>query len=187
MKAKIEKLDTVNQKTEENGIVDMQVKKMIGYSDFVSAVNSIANGCFNEETGEVLYEVVDFIERAEVIERYTDYQLPDDIDEAFDVIYGTNVYEQACGVINEGQLIRLFAAAEAKMEAMEKRANAELTSGIQNAVAKFEQLSEQMETAFGGVTPEQVNGVFSAMADGTFDEEKIVDAVMKATAKKDDE
>lgn len=167
----------------ENATVEMNVKRMLDFNEFTDAVNSIVNGCFDDDTGEIFYEAVDFIERSEVIERYTDYVLPDDINEAFKVIYETDVYEQARKNIDDNQLVRLFAAAEAKLEAKEKRANAEAQAGVQAVMARFEQLSEQMEAAFGSVTPEQISGVFNAMADGAFDEEKIVDAVMNRSKK----
>lgn len=188
-KAKIEKINTADTDgvIKEKDSAQMHVRRIIGFDEFTSAVNSIVNGCFDDDTGEVSYEVVDFIERAEVIERYTDYSLPDDVDAAFSVIYETDVYEQARKNIDEGQLIRLFAAAEAKLEAKEKRANAAVEVAAQEVIAKFEELTEQMEGLFGGVTPDQVSGMFDALVDGKLDEDKIVEAVMKRDIKKDEE
>lgn len=198
-KAKVEKINTVTEETKAEqkaapeagknteSEVKMKVRRTLGFDEFTKAVNNIANGCFDKETGVVNYEVVDFIERLEVIEQYTDFPLPDDIETAFRLVYETTVYDQARKNIDDGQIVRLFAAAEAKMEAKERKANAEATAGVRSVIARFEQLSEQMEGLFGGVTSEQISGVFNALVDGKLDEGKIVDAVMKRETEKDEE
>lgn len=188
-KAKIKNIDSIKESSSKNldVSVEMHVKRFIGFDEFTNAVNNIVNACFNQETGEVNYEAVDFVERAEIIERYTDYQLPDDVRDAFTTLYETNIYENARKNIDEGQIVRLLASAEAKLEAKERKANAAAESAALALISRFDSVSEQMENIFGDVTPEQISGIFNAMIDGKLDEEKIVNAVMARTVKEDEE
>lgn len=71
----------VNGKSELNGVEAIQL------------ANGIIYDMFGDGDTPILY-LDDFFIRKNIISRYTDYVLPDDINECFDIVYNTKLYDK---------------------------------------------------------------------------------------------
>lgn len=66
------------------------VQPTISVSEFAAVVNGVIESCFYDDTYVSWAEEVVF--RRAVIQAYTNAELPESLDEVFDILYLTNLY-----------------------------------------------------------------------------------------------
>ena len=72
--------DNVPTVVEWNGL-SISVTKRLGLRQVLAFIDEVVNGCFSEESGEYMPEVVDFAIRCNVLTRYANFTLPTDVEE----------------------------------------------------------------------------------------------------------
>lgn len=71
----------------------INVKSRLSFIDTAFFTNSIINEIINLDNANIILYMKDFIIKSKVVEYFTDYPIPDDIEEQFDLIYGTEIYD----------------------------------------------------------------------------------------------
>lgn len=161
-----------------NGI-DITVKQTIGLKDAISMVDDIVDMSFLED-GTYVPHMSDFAHRINVISRYTDFALPEDIEQQYELVYTTSLYEQITFHINMKQLDELIIAAERKIDMLCDADVLAVRHGIEELLGTLEGLEQKMESVFGGVSGEDVANLAGAVKENAVDEAKIVEALLKA-------
>lgn len=84
--------------------LSITVRQMIPFKEVSQLINSVMSNCIIEDGGIFVPEAMDFAMRVNVILRYTNVELPSDIEEQYRIVYGSGLYEEIEAVINQSQI-----------------------------------------------------------------------------------
>lgn len=155
------------------------IKKFVGLSDVVEIVTNVANTCFYSSDSSYHPEVKDFATKSFILEKYTNINLPSNMDKRYDVIYKSGIYDFVIEYIDTKQLEEIIDAIEEKIiyisdlntEAVHKQIN-EAYAGIMN-------IYNQMANLFDGISSDDIKNMASSIIGTKLDEGKLVEAYMK--------
>lgn len=164
-----------------NGM-NIAVKRTIGLKDAIAMVDDIVGMSFLED-GTYVPHMTDFAARINVVFRYTDFALPEDIEQQYELIYATSLYLDVARHIDTIQTNDLMLAAERKIDMMCDSNVLAVRHGIEKLLNTLEGLEQKMESTFNGVSGEDVANLAGAVKKDTVDEAKIVEALLKAQRK----
>lgn len=108
------------------------VRPRIDMEKFGSACMTIAESCFNG--GKYSAWVREYATRRAIIDAYTDINMPEDTKLAFDLIMGTNVYENVVLAINEDQYSMLITAVDEQIDALIEQYNSSREQELDEAL-----------------------------------------------------
>ena len=162
--------------------LEISVRKTIGFEEMVEFVNETVNSCFSEN-GAYNPEAKDFAFRLNIVEKYTDIRLPDNVEAQYLFAFGTDVIDEIIGFVNHRQLDSMIAAIDEKIS-NRARANIEQVmkriQDISSAIDEVQtQMTEQLSAALDGVDPSDIAKLAGSMAGDKLDEKKIVEAYLE--------
>lgn len=158
--------------------VEITVQRALPYIDVLNFVNLVVRSCFDTETNEYFPEVKAFAIRCCVLEKYANFSLPSNIERRYDLVYNTDAYETVIQHINADQFNEILDAIDKKVENLANANVAAINKQINTIYNMFNSLQEQFNEIFSGITPEDASKFMQTIADGKFDEEKLVQAYM---------
>lgn len=158
--------------------VEITVQRTLPYIDVLNFVNLVVRSCFDTETNEYFPEVKAFAIRCCVLEKYANFSLPSNIERRYDLVYNTDAYETVIQHINANQFNEILDAIDKKVENLANANVAAINKQINTIYNMFNSLQEQFNEIFSGITPEDASKFMQTIADGKFDEEKLVQAYM---------
>lgn len=158
--------------------VEISVQRTLPYIDVLNFVNLVVRSCFDTETNEYFPEVKAFAIRCCVLEKYANFSLPSNIERRYDLVYNTDAYETVIQHINANQFNEILDAIDKKVENLANANVAAINKQINTIYNMFNSLQEQFNEIFSGITPEDASKFMQTIADGKFDEEKLVQAYM---------
>lgn len=155
--------------------IEVKIKYRISLAEIIAFVSDVATNCFHE-AGGYMPELKDFLARCNLLTRYANFSLPDNLEHRYSLVYGTDAIECVLQQIDRAQLDEILRAIDEKLEYLCKSH----ISAIDNQVAQLEDmlgdLEQKAEKLFIGISPEDITKVTSAMASGQFSEERLVRA-----------
>lgn len=191
-KISISFMDKALEAQEKKNIVVMQwhdtdvtIKQTIGLMDMIAFVDNVTECCFMED-GSYHPELREFLFRCNVLTRYANFSLPENVEHKFALVYGTDAYDFVAQHIDERQLNMLDAAIYEKLTYLCDMNTAGLEQKMYNAVQAFEDLQEKLASLFEGIGPDDMAKIASAMANGQFSEERLVKAYAEQMKKEAD-
>ena len=158
--------------------VEITIQRTLPYIDALNFVNLVVRSCFDTETNEYFPEVKTFAIRCCVLEKYANFSLPSNIERRYDLVYNTDAYETVIQHINADQYNEILNAIDKKVENLANANVAAINKQINTIYNMFNSLQEQFNEIFSGITPEDASKFMQTIADGNFDEEKLVQAYM---------
>lgn len=181
-KISISFMDKVLKAHEKNNIVvtqwcetDVTIKRTIGLMDMIAFADNVAECCFMED-GSFHPELKEFLFRCNVLTRYANFSLPENVEHKFELVYGTDAYDFVTQYVDERQLNMLDAAIYDKLNYLCDTNAAGLEKRMTEAVSAFETLQDKIADLFGGIDSDDMAKIASAMANGQFSEERLVKA-----------
>lgn len=160
--------------------VEVTIKYIIGLTDMMEFVHDAAESCFSE-SGSFIPEVMDFAIKSNILSRYTNLTLPDDLEHRYALIYGSDITEIICDHINDEQLKEIVAAIKRKVNYACDAKVALIQQKASEMLNAFEELSRQTENMFANVSQEDIQRLLSAITNGKIDEDALVKAYLKQT------
>ncbi len=82
----------------------IKITPLISMEEVFKLVSKIMCGCTRRDDNIVIPESVDFVFRVKVIEAYGNIRLPEDVDEQYRIVYGTDIVCLILNEINQNQL-----------------------------------------------------------------------------------
>lgn len=79
------------------------VKPVLSLQEYMETVTKIVNDC-QDDAGSIAVGLIDFSLRTNVIAAYANIELPSDIEELFNLVFRTTLYDTVCSAINSAQL-----------------------------------------------------------------------------------
>lgn len=156
-----------------NGI-NITVKKSLSVEETMQFVHNVADMCFSEE-GEYHPEIMDFAIRCEILTRYANFDLPDNVGKRYWMVYASNVVEVICAHINIEQLSQIKESIVRKITYMCDSDVTFMRSKWDDIYTVIKRLEEQFSEMFDSVSEEDVKAAISAL-NGGIDPAKVAQA-----------
>lgn len=170
--------------TDEWRGVEVVVKSVLSLTEMMAFVDQVVGSCFLDD-GRFVPEVKDFAIKSNILSRYANISLPDNLEHRYQLIYCSDIVDFVKEYVNDEQLREITEAIESKIA---HRCHTE-TIGVQRQLSKLaDALGEVQKTAtglFDDISADDLKVLISAMTGGVVDEEKLVEAYLKQKAEPD--
>ena len=156
-----------------NGVT-VDVAHSVPFATELAIIEAMAQSCFDDEDN-YYPALVDMMFRHEVIAKYTNIELPDDVEVCYALFYNTDLWQRVSEYIDEVQLSNIQAAAHEMIRQKNDVRVESLRQSVESMVGSFSKVME----AFDGIDAKDISGVLGAFANGSIDESKIVNAILE--------
>ncbi len=158
--------------------IEVTIKPSISFIETLEFVNDVVMSCFSDNNGFVP-EVMDFAIKSNILSKYANFSLPDDLEHRHDIIYNSDAVQFVCQRINMEQLREITASIDKKIAYL---SNSNVM-GIQKQTAElidaFEKVQQSITKMFSGITPDDMAKIIGALDKDGFSEDKLVQAYLK--------
>jgi len=159
--------------------VEVAVKHSLSFTETLEFVGSVVDSCF-QPNGDYIPEVMDFAIKSNILSKYTNISLPDNLEHRYEIIYNSDVVDFVCQHINKTQLQEIVTASVRKVEHLCNTGIVEIRAKLNGLVDSFAEMQTQTEEMFSNVSADDIAKVMSAIGNnGEISEEKIVQAFLK--------
>lgn len=166
--------------------MDVQIRRVIPLADAIEMVDEVTSCCFLDD-GSYHPEMKDFVLRCNVLTRYANFALPENLDHKYELAYGTGAFDFVTECISQDQYSSIVDAIDEKLAYLCDTNVAGIEQKMYDAVEAFDQLQDKLAELFNGVTAEDMAKVASAVVDGKFSEERLVQAYAQQMKRESDE
>lgn len=156
---------------------EVNVKRSLPMREVLAFVDDVVESCFHDQYG-FMPEVKNFAIRSNVLSRYANFALPDNLEHRYQMVYCTDAVDAVCEVINTTQLQEIEDAIEDKIQFNCDTRTVELQKRIEQAADAIDELRNNVESIFSGVTQDDIRTLMGAITESGLDEQKIVKAYM---------
>lgn len=160
--------------------IEVTVKHTIGLTDMMEFVHNAAESCFSE-SGAFVPEVMDFAIKSNILTRYANLTLPDELEHRYALIYESDIVDIVCEHINHEQLQEITSAVKRKVNYACDANVAEIQRKATEMLNAFEELGEKIAGMFSNVSQEDIQKLLGAVSNGGFNEDALVKAYLKQT------
>lgn len=158
--------------------IEVNIKRVLPLTDMLAFANDVVLSCFADDAG-FIPEVMDFAIRSNILTRYANFSLPDNLEKRYELLYNSNAVDFVCQHIDHSQLRELISAINRKIDHRCKTNSDTIQREMTKLLNAFESLQKHTEELFSGVSSDDLGRLTSAIAEhGELDEKKIVDALM---------
>lgn len=137
---------------------ESHVKYMVGLGDIISIVMQTAAGCFDED-GEYMPEVKDALMWSNIVDAYTDIELPEDIMLRSEIFMWTNLTEMIKEFVNIDQISAIQDAIDARIANMIAAGNNLMMKKVIDSVVTLTDMQDSLNSAlakFNGINPAEL-------------------------------
>ena len=168
-----------------NGL-DVRIKRTLSFIEMMEFVDSVVKTCFTAESGMYIPEAKDFAVKSNIVERYTNLSLPNNLDHRYEIIYCTDIVETVLTCINYQQFNEIMASIDSKINNLAQMNIEQVNKQISDLYTSFDNMQKQIEQIFGGVDSEEMTAMMKALTEGNIDEHKLVEAYLSRSNAKAD-
>lgn len=169
-----------------NGL-EVVIKPTLTFKDMMSFVDSVVKTCFTSDNGAYMPEAKDFAVKSNILEKYTNFTLPNNLEHRYEMIYYTDIIETVFKYTNKNQFNAMMDAINSKIENIAQANIENINKQMIELQASFEIFQNRIESMFDGINLEDIPDIMDKIASGNLDESKIVEAYMSMTAKESDD
>lgn len=159
--------------------INVNIKVRLGLQEMMTFVDGVVKTCFTENDNQYTPEVLDFAIRSSVLEMYANFTLPSNIEKQYELVYGCDVYGTILETIDRNQFDAMLRAIDVKIAHFASANIEAVTRQVNDVYASLNALEERLSAVFQGIDNDAITGLVGAMADGKFDEEKLVQAYLE--------
>lgn len=160
---------------------EIVVKRTLSFKEMMEFVDSVTKTCFTISTNTYMPEVKDFAVKSNILEKYANFTLPNNIEHRYELIYSSDAIETVLNYVSHQQFNEIMASIDAKINNLAQSNIEAMNKQMNELYTAFANLQSQMEGMFAGVNPDNFNALISAFGNGGLDEEKLVDAYLAKT------
>lgn len=157
----------------------IKVQEHLTFKAMLLFVNDVVSSCFVFDTGEYIPEVKDFAISCALIKYYTDFELPEDLEEKYNVIYGTDITAQVENFVDEYEYSKIMEAIDEKINNLTQSNVKALDKQINKIVESFSSIEEKLSNIFKDIDNDTISKIAGAITNGSFSEDKLVQAFSK--------
>lgn len=154
----------------------VQIKTCLSFLEMLEFVDSVVESCFAEDTGMYLPEIKDFATRCAILTKYSNFSLPDGIEQKYNFVYASDIVNFVVGYIDEDQFRQMLMAIDKKIEYRAQAQTEKLNQQMNDVVTQIGVLGDNLASVFGGIDGDTISKIAGAISNGSFDEKKLVQA-----------
>lgn len=177
---KVIKENFVNKTTVEWRGLEVTLKHNLSFTEVLEFVNDVVMSCFQEKSG-FMPEVMDFAIKSNILSKYTNFSLPDNLEHRYEIIYNSDAVDFVCQNINIQQLREITASIDRKISHLCNTNVMNIQKQMMELVSAFENMQQKTSDMFANFTPEDLTKIIGAIDEGGLNEEKIVRAYLEQT------
>lgn len=160
--------------------IDVVIKGTLSFKEMLEFVNDVVMSVI-QDGGDYRPEVMDFATKSNIVLRYTNLSLPDNLEHRYAILYDTDVVEFVCEHINHEQLHEIIDSAKRQVRYLCGMNTSAVQQKAQELVNSFDALSQKMSSVLDGVVPEDIAKIAGILANGGLSEDKIVSTYLAQT------
>ncbi len=84
--------------------IAVSVRTLLPIREVTLFINSVMDSCYDTEHDNFVPEMMDFAFRVNVVTRYACVDLPLDIEDKYEVLYNTDIFDTIAAAVNNSQL-----------------------------------------------------------------------------------
>lgn len=157
--------------------IDITIKRTISLGDMLSFVNDVVVSCF-QDNGEFMPEVLDFAIRSNIILKYSNVSLPDNLEHRYAILYCTDIVNFIRGYADQEQVDEIINAIHRKVDYLCNTNVRAIQSKLNELISAFDNLQSKTADVFNNISSDDVAKLASVLSSGELSEEKIVAAYM---------
>ncbi len=185
---KIAKEHFQNEATIQWHEVEVRVKRTLSLTEMLGFVDDVVGSCFHDKYG-YMPEVKDFAIKSNILIRYANFSMPDNLEHRYQMVYGTDAVDAVCAAIDTTQLQEIVNSINGKIRFLcDSKANL-IQERINAVLETMEEMSNSTKDIFGGLSQDDLKALMGAITEHGLSEEKLVGAYMeqKRAERLDDE
>lgn len=172
---KVLKEQAVDIATEQWFGNEVKIKHTLSFSEMLAFVDDVVSSCFHT-TGGYMPELQEFVVKSNILTRYANFNLPDNLEHRYALLYNTDAVDVVIRHVNQKQLDDILESISEKISYLCESNIAAIERQMNEVVSAFTELQKKTEAMFANITPDDISKLTSAMADGQFSEERLVKA-----------
>lgn len=157
---------------------EVRVKRTLSLTEMLSFVNDVVESCFHDKMG-YMPEVKDFAIKSNILIRYANFSMPDNLEHRYQMIYGTDAVDAVCAAIDTTQLQEIVNSINSKIRFLCDSKATLVQERINSVLDVMEDMRDNTKDIFDGLSQDDVNALMGAISQHGFDEGKIVEAYLE--------
>ena len=157
---------------------EVRVKRTLSLTEMLSFVDDVVGSCFHDKMG-YMPEVKDFAIKSNILTRYANFSMPDDLEHRYQMVYGTDAVDVVCSAIDTVQLQEIVNSINSKIRFLcDSKANL-IQECINSVLETMEEMRDNTKDIFDGLSQEDLKALMGAITEHGLSEQKIVEAYME--------
>lgn len=183
---KIAKEQFQNEVTIEWHDAQLRVKYALSLTDMLAFVDDVVGSCFHDKLGYIP-EVKDFAIKTNILSRYANFSLPDNLEHRYQLVYMTDAVDAVCAAIDGTQLQEIVNSINSKIRFLCDSKATMIQERINDVLNTMEEMRDNTKSIFEGITQDDLKSLMSAITSSGLDEQKLVHAYIEQTKNKDEQ
>lgn len=172
---KIAKEHFKNEDTIQWHEAEVRVKRTLSLTEMLSFVDEVVESCFHDKLG-YMPEVKDFAIKSNILTRYANFSVPDNLEHRYQMVYGTDAVDAVCVAIDTTQLQEIVNSINSKIRFLCDSKATLVQERINSVLETMEEMSNNTKDIFSGLSQEDLNNLIGAITESGLDERKVVKA-----------
>lgn len=157
---------------------EVRVKRTLPLTEMLAFVEDVISSCFHDGLG-FMPEVKDFAIKSNILTRYANFSVPDNLEHRYQMVYGTDAVDAVCVAIDTTQLQEIVNSINSKIRFLCGSKATLIQERINAVLETMEKMSSNTKDIFDGLTQDDMKALMGAISEGGLDENKIVEAYME--------
>lgn len=162
---------------------EVVIKYTLPVEQVIGFVENVVSSCF--VNADYVPEVKDFLIKSNLLMRYANFTLPDNLEHRYELIYNTDAVAVVSKHICEAQFGEILHAIDERIDYMCNTNISAIEKQVQQLVTSLEDTYKKTVEVFSGLDTADIAKLIGAVGDAGIDEEKLVKAFLDQKA--DDE
>ena len=181
---KIAKEQFQNEATIEWHDAQLRVKYALSLTDMLAFVDDVVGSCFHDKLG-YMPEVKDFAIKTNILSRYANFSLPDNLEHRYQLVYMTDAVDAVCAAIDGTQLQEIVNSINSKIRFLCDSKATMIQERINDVLSTMEEMRDNTKSIFDGITQDDIKNLMGAISSSGLDEQKLVHAYIEQAKNKD--
>lgn len=152
---KVLKEQAVDIATEQWFGNEVKIKHTLSFSEALAFVDDVVSSCFHT-TGGYMPELQEFVVKSNILTRYANFNLPDNLEHRYSLLYNTDAVDVVIRHINQKQLDDILESISEKISYLCESNIAAIERQMNEVVSAFTELQKKTEAMFANITPDDM-------------------------------
>lgn len=166
-----------NTVTDEWEGLSLTIKRTLSLDEMLTFVEKVVESCYDNDN-VFAPERKDIAIRLSTVVLYSNITLPTTLEEQYDFIYRTNIYDFICDKINQNQYVTIMRAIHEKIDDINRMNAADVEARLAEVTSTIDNMQQQMNDIFAGIDADTISKLSSAIIQTQLDEEKLARALV---------